>query len=209
MPRWGSNFPQTLIVQLARLGDLLQSFPVLSSLSERFPDTSFDLLCPMPLVCVGEMFPGIQHTIPWNGEDWHVLARGSNGDLNQTFPQVLEYFSHFPSSPYSVAYNLNNHPRSVLAAHLFSDRVIGAGDQGPIHRCLPPWVDYLRQVAHERGNNRIHLADALCGLCGVRPPATAPTMPATQIEFSSDLAAIRRDSSLVRIGIVMFIRFVF
>jgi len=203
MPSSGSNFPRALIVQLARLGDLLQSLPVLSSLRERFPETSFDLLCPLPLVCLGEMFSGIQHTIPWNGEDWHVVAKGANGDLNHTFPQIVEYFSRFPFTSYSVAYNLNNHPRSVLAAHLFSERVIGTGDQGPLHMSLPPWVDYLRQVAHERGSNRIHLADALCGLCGVKPPATAPTMHASHIELPSDFASIMHDSSLVRIGIVI------
>lgn len=203
MPSWGSNFPRALIVQLARLGDLLQSLPVLSSLCEKFPDTSFDLLCPSPLVCLGEMFPGIQRTIPWNGEDWHDLAKESNGDLNQAFSQVVEYFSQFPADPYSVAYNLNNHPRSVLAAHLFSKRVIGAGGQGPLDMCLPPWVDYLRQVAHERGTNRIHLADALCGLCGVKPPETAPTMHAPQIELTSDLATIVSEASLVKIGIVI------
>ncbi len=203
MPSSGSNFPRALIVQLARLGDLLQSLPVLSSLRERFPEASFDLLCPAPLVCLAEMFPGIQEAISWNGEDWHVLAKGSNGDLNHTFPQVVEYFSRFPSTPYSVVYNLNNHPRSVLAAHLFSEQVVGAGNQGPLHMCLPPWVAYLRHVANERGSNRIHLADALCGLCGMKPPAMAPTMQAIQIELSSDLASIMHDSSLVRIGIVI------
>ena len=38
MPNLSSDLPRTLIIQLARLGDLLQSLPVLSSLLEKFPD---------------------------------------------------------------------------------------------------------------------------------------------------------------------------
>ena len=74
----------------------------------------------------------------------------------------------FPS--YAMAYNLNNHPRGILAAHLLSAHVVGAGDQGPLKSNLPPWVEYLQKVARERGNNRIHIADAFCGLSGVKPP---------------------------------------
>ena len=203
MPSWCSDLPRTLIIQLARLGDLLQSLPVLSSLHERFPDASYDLLCPLPLVCLGKIFPGIQQTIPWNGEDWHVLAKGWDGTLGQTFPQAIEYFSRFPSTQYSVAYNLNNHPRSILASHLLGARVVGAGDRGPLNPSCPPWVEYLRRVSYERGTNRIHLADAFCGLCGVRPPRVIPIIQGHDIELPSDLAQIANDSSFVKIGIVL------
>lgn len=203
MPSWSSELPRRLIVQLARLGDFLQSLPALSSLRERFPDTAFDLLCPLPLVALSELLPGIQQTIPWNGEDWHVFAMGSNGRLNQTVTQIVEYFSHFPSIPYSLAYNLNNHPRSILAAHLLSERVIGAGDQGPLSTSLPPWVAYLRQVAGDRETNRIHLADAFCGVCGVRPPMAVPSIQADNVDLPSNLARIMNDDSLERIGIVL------
>jgi len=203
MPRLSSDLPRTLIIQLARLGDLLQSLPVLSSLREKFPDRSYDLLCPLPLVCLGELFPGIQQTIPWNGEDWHVLATGCDRTLTQAFPQTVEYFSRFPSIPYSLAYNLNNHPRSILAAHLLSEGVVGAGEQGPVNPSLPPWVAYLRQVAGDRGTNRIHLADAFCGVCGVKPPMAVSTIQADNVDLPSELAQIVNDGSLKRIGIVL------
>jgi ADP-heptose:LPS heptosyltransferase len=108
---------------------------------------------------------------------------------------------NFPS--YAMAYNLNNHPRGILAAHLLSPRVVGAGDQGPLKSILPPWVEYLQKVARERGNNRIHLADAFCGLSGVKPPVVVPTIQACESGLPHDFAQIVNDSSLVRIGIVL------
>lgn len=121
-----------------------------------------------------------------------ATIRSSKSAFNQFgFPRL------FP------AYNLNNHPRSILAAHLLGERVVGAGDQGPLSKRLPPWVDYLRFVARERGPNRIHLADAFCGVCSVKPPAVLPSIQANTFELSSDIAKIVNDSSLVRIGIVV------
>ena len=203
MPSLGSDLPRTLIIQLARLGDLLQTLPVFSSLREKFADRSFDLLCPLPLVCLGKLVPGIQQTIPWNGEDWHSLAKGWNGSLTLTLPRTVEYFTRFPSTPYPVAYNLNNHPRSILAAHLLSERVVGAGEQGPLNPTLPPWVAYLRRVASDRGTNRIHLADAFCGVCSVKPPMAVSTIQADNVDLPPDLAQIVNDGSVEIIGIVL------
>ncbi len=204
MPSWSSDLPRILIIQLARLGDLLQSLPVISALRLKYPHTSFDLLCPSPLVPLGSLFPGIQQVTSWNGEDWHAFAKGKNCNLNQSLPRAIEYFSSFQSTQYSVAYNLNNHPRSILASHLLSARVVGAGDRGPLNpRLLPPWVEYLQHVARERGTNRIHLADAFCGLCEVRPPEMIPTLQGHDIELPPDLVQIVNDSSFVRIGIAL------
>ncbi len=203
MPSISSDLPRTLIIQLARLGDLLQSLPALFSLREQYPNQIFDLLCPQPLVVLGELFPGIQQTIPWNGEDLHDLAKGWDGTLTQGYSQTAEYFSRFSANPYSVAYNLNNHPRSILAAHLFSERVVGAGDFGPLNERRPPWVDYLRQVACDRGDNRLHLADVFCGICGVRPPVVLPSLEPPDLELPVDIGRIVSNASLVKIGIVL------
>ncbi len=203
MPSWNADLPRMLIIQLARLGDLLQSLPVLSSLREKYPESFFDLLCPFPLESLGECIPGIHQIIPWNGEDWHVLAREWEDTFLQSFPHAVEYFSRFPSIPYSLVYNLNNHPRSILAAHLLGTRVVGAGDQGPLNTNCSPWVEYLRQVAYERGPNRIHLADAFCGICGVKPPRVLPGIQSKDIQLAADLTRVMEDSSTSKIGIVL------
>ncbi len=203
MPNLSSDLPRALIIQLARLGDLLQSLPVLSSLRERFSHRTFNLLCPQPLVDLGKLFPGVQQAISWNGEELHALAKGCDRAFTQGYSHAVEYFSRFPSIPYSVAYNLNNHPRSILAAHLLSERVVGAGAQGPLDTNCSPWVEYLCQIAHERGANRIHLADAFCGICGVRPPVVMPNLEPPDLELPADIAQIVNDSSLAKIGIVL------
>ena len=48
---------RALVIQLARLGDLLQSLPAITQLRARYPETEFDLLCPSHLAEVGRLLP--------------------------------------------------------------------------------------------------------------------------------------------------------
>jgi hypothetical protein len=43
---------------------------------------------------------------------------------------------------------------------------------------------------HDRGNNRVHLADAWCGMSGVRPRGRAPRFQPPAVELPDDLASI-------------------
>ena len=194
---------RTLLLQLARLGDLIQSLPVIHSLRTHFPERQLDLLCAAPLVSLGRLFLGVDRVLPWEGERWHSFAIEAGKDKKSVVEAAGRYLEDRAYNSYTLAYNLNNHSRSILAAHLFSERVIGSGDLGPLHSNRPPWVDYLHQVACERGDNRIHLADAFCGVCGVRPPTAMPNLKPAGLELSADIEQIINDSSLVKIGIVL------
>jgi ADP-heptose:LPS heptosyltransferase len=194
---------RSLLLQLARLGDLTQSLPAISSLHSSLPDQPLDLLCAAPLTPFGKLFPGIQEVYPWDGERWHDFAVMDGGHKKRLVNAAEQYMAECAFPRYTVAYNLNNHPRSVVASHLLSERVVGAGDQGPLYPSLPPWVAYLRQMASDRGTNRIHLADAFCGVCGVNPPAVVPTIQATHVDLPSDLAYMVNEGSRDRIGIVL------
>jgi ADP-heptose:LPS heptosyltransferase len=185
------------------LGDLIQSLPAISSLYPYFPDQPLDLLCAAPLVPLGQLFPGIRRVYPWEGGRWHALATTFNSIDTVEVDAAGRYLSDCDFPSYAMAYNLNNHPRGILAAHLLSTHVVGAGDQGPLQSNLPPWVEYLQKVARERGNNRIHLADAFCGLSGVKPLGAVPTIQACASGLPSDFVQIVNDSSMVRIGIVL------
>ncbi|MDH5563314.1 MAG: glycosyltransferase family 9 protein, partial [Nitrospirota bacterium] len=195
--------PQTLLLQLARLGDLIQSLPVISSLHTKFPEHVLDLLCAAPLAPLGRLFPGIQRVYPWEGEQWHSFSRISDRVDEHQLEAARVYLAGLAFPDYTLAYNLNNHPRSVLAAHLLSGRVVGAGAQGPLNPTLPPWVAYLRQVAGDRGSNRIHLADAFCGVCGLNPSPVVPTLNVQDVELASGHQQVMYDSSLMKIGIVL------
>ena len=194
---------RALLIQLARLGDLVQSLPVLTALQSAYPKQALDLLCPSPLVSLGELFPCVNRVFPWKGEQWHELAGMKQTDCEQLLVQANHHFSECAFPTYSLAYNLNNHPRGILAAHVLGDRVVGPGEQGPLNPILPAWAGYLRQIAHDRGSNRVHLADAFCGLCQVLPPLDIPFVKAPVVQLPLELERVMNGQPSTIIGIVL------
>jgi heptosyltransferase I len=73
--------------------------------------------------------------------------------------------------------------------------VTGAGATGPLSADLGSWGDYLQRVAGRRAHNRIHLADAFCGLCGVRPCGRVLPLRYVPAELPPDLQGIGEDEA--------------
>ena len=180
-----------LLVQLARLGDLVQSLPAFASLGARYPDQSLDLLCPAPLADLARFFPEVGHVLEWNGPQWHTWAESFVGAFQPSWLREVErYLAELTSEPYAMAYVLNQHPRAILAGALLATEVQGPHLRGPLDEELSPWASYLRRVAHTRGSNRIHLSDAFCGLCGVTPPPVPPVLIPSSNDLPGDLAEV-------------------
>ena len=73
--------PRALVIQLARLGDLVQSLPAITQLRVRHPETQLDLLCPSHLAEVGRLLPGIEKVLEWDGAAWQRRAMAAQQDL--------------------------------------------------------------------------------------------------------------------------------
>ncbi|WP_447983444.1 glycosyltransferase family 9 protein [Nitrospira sp. Nam74] len=195
MPAWSRMTAEdrpnrALVVQLARLGDLVQSLPAITALRRRRPSAEMDLLCAASLAAIGSCVPGIARVLPWEVERWRAWADGWSTAQQATLTDIEAYLKMIMSKPYGKAFNLNQHSRAILAASLFGERVVGPGEQGPLSTELPPWADYLRGVARAREHNRVHLADMFCGMCGVTPPGEAPKLEIPAIDLPEDLASV-------------------
>ena len=183
--------PRALMIQLARLGDLVQSLPAIASLAGRYPYRSLDLLCPTPLADLARLFPDVGQVLEWNGAQWHAWAESFVGEFQPSWlREVEQHLAGLTSQHYGTAYVLNHHPRSVLAGTLLATEVQGPHLRGPLDDALSPWASYLRYVAQARGSNRIHLSDTFCGLCGVTPPSVSPVMRLPSIDLPDDLAEV-------------------
>ncbi len=186
---------RAVLIQLARLGDLVQSLPVIAALKASGIGL-LDLVCPASFSALASLFSHIDRVLPWDGHKWRTWADRWERAPGATMDEVNAYIRTLTDEPYPVAYNLNQHPRAVLAAHLLADRVIGPGEGGPLRKDMPPWAAYLRRVAQARSGNRVHLADAFCGLCGVRATGRAPHVPARDVRVPPDLEAVGQDAGL-------------
>ena len=182
---------RTMLIQLARLGDLVQSLPVIAALTARYPHRSLDLLCSAPLADLARLFPGVGQVLEWNGTRWHAWAESFVGEFQSSWLREVEYYlAELTPGPYEMAYVLNHHPRALLAGSLLATEVQGPRLRGPLDEELSPWASYLRHVAQTRGSNRVHLSDTFCGLCGVTPPPTPPLLALPPQDLPADLKDI-------------------
>lgn len=182
---------RALLIQLARLGDLVQTIPAITALREAHTEWSVDLLCPAHLEDVGGILPGISTVVKWDGAAWNRRAFLAEREFRAE--HVVEADADLRAvtqEPYDCAVVLNQHPRAVLAGALLAKRSIGAVTGGPLDQKLSPWATYVRAVAAQRGTNRIHLADAFCGMCGVPPPKQMPSTQAPSVPLPLDLDPI-------------------
>jgi len=180
-----------LLIQLARLGDLVQSLPVIASLAAQYSHRSLDLLCAASLADLARLFQKVGHVVKWNGVQWHAWAESFAGEFQPSrLREVEQYLAELTTDPYAMAYVLNHHPRAILAGTLLATEVQGPTLRGSLDEELTPWASYLRQVAQTRGSNRIHLSDTFCGLCGVTPPPVPPVLRLPSIVLPSDLAEV-------------------
>jgi ADP-heptose:LPS heptosyltransferase len=178
---------RTLVIQMARLGDLIQTLPALESLRHRLPEESLDLLCAASLAdLVRARFP-VDRVLAWDGVQCRGWAERWSREPINAIQNLRRYVERLSPEQYRCVYNLNQHERAVLTAHLLGREVIGAGASGPLSADCGSWSGYLRRVAAHRAHNRIHLADAFCGLAGVRPRGTAPLLKRQPVELPSDL----------------------
>lgn len=183
--------PRALVIQLARLGDLLQSVPAITQLRLHHPDTHFDLLCPSHLVEIGRLLPGIEKVLEWDGAGWQRRAIAAQQDLRaEHLTEVEKTLMALAPDQYDCAYVLNQHRRALVAGSLLARKVTGAFLHGPLGETLTPWAAYVRNVAQRRVGQRVHLADAFCGLCGVAPPRGVVRLDPPAVRLPDDLEPI-------------------
>lgn len=185
---------KTLVIQLARLGDLVQTMPMLATLRTQCPHDTIDLLCPEPLRELGTLIPGIDRVIGWDGARWHRwAARATHGLQADQLREIEQELVTLCPQPYDRAFVLNQHTRAIVAGSLLAKDCSSPLAQGPLSDELTPWAAYVREIARTRRLNHIHLSDAFCGMCGLLPPAAPPRCVISHVSPSRNLEQIGRN----------------
>lgn len=196
MPPDSTMRRRAVIIQMARLGDLIQSLPAIEALTQTYPHTDFDVLCSAPLADLARTGFPVMHVVPWDGCRWREWSHSWFRNGRSILEMIKAHLGQLVPVCYDDAYALNQHDRAILTAHLLAQRVIGSGQFGPLAEEVAPWTRYLLRIARERSRNRVHLADAFCGLCGVRPTGRAPRLVVSPVQLPADLSEIGNTNGL-------------
>ncbi len=168
----GASTPRRILVlQLARLGDLVQTWPLLTRLRQAYPGAGLTLLTDQRLLALSDAGPCLDEIL---GFDYQGLTSQVEQDWPGAYQRVAGLLQDLRTREFDLVFNLNFSRLSLLLTYL-----LGA----PAHGFLPaaggrefsrgPWLAWIYSLVHARQFNRFHLTDVF------RHLASAPALAAT------------------------------
>ncbi len=164
---------RTLFIQLSRLGDNLQSTPLLAAWRRRNPQDRITLLTRAAYASVFEGNDDVDEILvyapPWD------RIRGSERTPIERLDATREWLDSLRSARFDSVVNLTHDPLSCWIAHtLNAPRTRGvAMDSLGTMRAFDPWSQYLFSLLKFRDMNLFNLCDIYAHLSGGEAVAKA------------------------------------
>lgn len=168
-----------LILQLGRLGDLIQTLPLVRRFKEVHPGCHVTLVCLEDFQAVIRESGGWDRLVPVRLSDTDRLAEAEHADA---FPGAPP-FDGIPE--FREAYDLVVTLNPDLGSAVLCRKLRAARKLGRIHtydgelRLLGPWAKYIFAMVSQRTGNLFNLVDLNMGLAGLPPAAQPPCLPVT------------------------------
>ena len=165
---------KVLVVQLARLGDLVQTWPLIRRLRHQNPGRHLDLLADGSLKALQATGPAVDAL--WEVDIAH-FPRLAQRDFPEAYDRVRDLAERCRGEAYDAVYNLNFSRISLLLSYLTGGEVRGYQPvRGGRDFLRDPWLALVFGLVHNRRVNRVHLSDVFRHLAP--GPGPEPTPPA-------------------------------
>ena len=179
---------QVLILNITRMGDLVQMGTLLARLHEEWPGAAVDLVVDRQFAPVASMLSGLRDIIAY---DFHALideSRAGVKDVVELYREVSAWTGDLHKRGYDRIINLTfNRPSALLADYVGAPDIRGARsawDGGTILN--NPWMAYFADMHLIRRINRFNLVDVYA-MGGSGPGTFAPlhvTPPAESTDWA-------------------------
>lgn len=184
---------QVLLINITRMGDLVQMGTLLQRLQHEWPGAAIDLVVDQRFASVASLLPHLRHVVAY---DFHGLvdeSRAQAKDVVTLFQDMTRWAAPLVDAQYDRAINLTFNRRSGLLTSYVGAREIRGiaapkdGDVA-IHN---PWMAYLTDVHNQRSFNQFNLVD-IYALGGSGPGPFAPlsiTVPSSTERWAREFLA--------------------
>ncbi|RJR45776.1 MAG: glycosyltransferase family 9 protein [Deltaproteobacteria bacterium] len=161
-----------LVLQLARLGDLVQTWPLLSRLRRAYPGARLSLLTDRRLLPLQAAGPEVDEVI---GFDFLQLGSLATANWPGAYQLLADFHQDLQTRRFDLVFNLNFSRLSLLLTHLLGARAKGyLSALGGREFSREPWLAWIYSLVHARRFNRFHLTDVFRHLAP--ESGTAPAM---------------------------------
>ena len=181
---------QVLLINITRMGDLVQMGTLLQRLQHEWPGAAVDLVVDRRFAPIAKLLPHLRHIIEY---DFHRLvdeSRAQTKDVVTLYREMTGWAAPLIEARYDRVVNLTFNRRSgLLASYVGAKEIRGIaapkdGDVA-IHN---PWMAYLTDVHSQRQFNHFNLVD----IYALGGSGTGPFAPLS-LDISPDTAQWARD----------------
>lgn len=162
---------EVLIMNLTRMGDLVQTTPVMAGLKERYPGVRITLFVNSLFAAVCRLIPLADRVIEFDMAAQAGMLRDGQTSLVACYRTLESVLSQVNTVEYDLVLNFTHSNESAVLASLVRGkevRGITAGAEG--ERVIRhPWQRYFFQVVSSRTYNPFHLSDIYIRAAGVAP----------------------------------------
>lgn len=164
---------QILVLQLARFGDLVQTWPLLARLRQAYPGARITLLTDQRLLALNAVGPRVDEV---QGFDFLGLTSLAEQDWPGAYLRVAALLQDFRARDFDLVFNLNFSRLSLLLTYLLGAPAKGfLPGAGGRDFSQEPWLAWIYSLVHARRFNRFHLTDVFRHLAP--EPAVSATPP--------------------------------
>lgn len=185
---------QVLILNITRMGDLVQTVPVLARLEQEWPGVAIDLAIDTRLAPVAALMPGLRQVLTYDFHDLRAKSHPAPG-AEMRSPELTAWARFLASVGYDRVINLTfTHWSGLFAAAIGVPDTRGAVTTNGISILKNPWLAYVVDMYQFRRFNQFNVAD-LFALGGSSLGSHRPirlTVPTQAVEWAGTRVATYR-----------------
>jgi len=166
-----AEIKEILLSNLARMGDLIQTTPVLTGLKKKWPDARITLLVNSAFKEICKNMPFIDRLVTCDCGVFTKMLRVEKHSLVECYRRIEELIDEVNRTEYDLAINVLTTDESTFLASLFNAREVRgvtAGADG-VRIIRHPWQRYLVNIIPSRKYNTFHLCDMMIKAAGIPP----------------------------------------
>ncbi len=151
---------QILIINITRLGDLVQTVPLLARLEQEWPGVAIDLVIDTRIAPMAALLPGLRQVHTY---DFKTVSKNSQGEPQgdePLSPDIAAWAHSLAAIGYDRVINLTfTRWSGLLAAVIGAPDTRGAVTTKGISILKNPWLAYCVDMHQFRRLNRFNVAD--------------------------------------------------
>jgi ADP-heptose:LPS heptosyltransferase len=162
---------EILIVNLTRMGDLLQTTPLMAGLKDKYPESRITLVLNSAFIGICKGIPFIDNLIDFDMKGYQQRLLQSEYSLVENYRILEALIDRINQREFDLAINVTHSPISAILISLVRAKEIrGFTIDSEGHRVIRhPWMRYFFNVVPNRIYNPFHLVDMYLKMGDVMP----------------------------------------